>query len=84
MESRTPVLAGLALALMAGAWTLSTASDAAENERWEYTELQLDSSTSAQPALNRLGAGGWELVNVVSACQSDRYCEWWAYLKRKL
>ena len=86
MELRNTALAGLALASIACAWVLagSNPSHAAENERWEYQELKLDSDTSAQPALNRLGAGGWELVNVVAACEDGAYCQWWAYLKRRL
>jgi hypothetical protein len=86
MEMRNAVLAGLALALVACAWTLATSSSsqAAENERWEYTELQLASNASSVPAFNRLGAEGWELVNVVAACEDGAYCQWWAYLKRKL
>jgi hypothetical protein len=79
-------MTGLALALVAGGWTLamSNLSHAAQNERWEYAEIKLDADNSAMPALNKLGMNGWELVNVASACQGDHYCVWYAYLKRRL
>lgn len=56
---------------------------------WEYREVQLSTSSSSLPAMNRLGAEGWELVSVVSACPGTNVtgnptpCQWWAYFKRR-
>lgn len=50
---------------------------------WEYQEIGLSASESATPKLNQLGAAGWELVSVVSACAgSTGTCSYYAYFKR--
>ena len=55
-------------------------------QTWEYQEIQLATNQSSLPKLNSLGAQGWELVGVTSACASSPNaaldCQWWAYLKR--
>jgi hypothetical protein len=56
--------------------------------RWQYAEVRLSGKSSSprqpnDPVLNRYGADGWELVNVVAACASDSWCEWYAYFKRR-
>lgn len=61
-------------------WTASMQSPA--RATWEYQEVQLSRTESSTPLLNRLGAAGWELVAVISPCQTDQYCQYWAYLKR--
>lgn len=55
-------------------------------QTWEYQEVQLATNQSSLPKLNALGAQGWELVGVTSACASNPNvaldCQWWAYMKR--
>ena len=55
-------------------------------QTWEYQEIQLATNQSSIPKLNALGAQGWELVGVTSACASNPNvavdCQWWAYMKR--
>lgn len=61
-------------------WTASTQGQ--ERVTWEYQEVHLPRTESGMPALNRFGAEGWELVSVIAACQTDQYCQYYAYLKR--
>jgi hypothetical protein len=52
---------------------------------WEYQEVELPARVAATPHLNRMGAQGWELVGVTSACPggpSTVQCAYWAYFKR--
>lgn len=69
------------LFLAAGGVALSQANKQ-DSAQWQYLEVQL-SMSSSQPLLDRYGAEGWELVNVVSACSGGAGCEWWAYFKRR-
>ena len=77
----------VALTCLAG-WTahaqLQRSSPA--RQTWEYQEVQLSTTQSSLPKLNGLGAQGWELVGVTSACPSNPTfqadCQYWAYMKR--
>ena len=51
---------------------------------WEYREVRLGRTAPSQPGMNTLGAEGWELVSVVSACEAAAYCQWYAYFKRRM
>jgi hypothetical protein len=61
-------------------------------QNWEFMEVELSETVTATPVLNKHGAEGWELVNVVSACklnwisqtsgQATEKCSWYAYFKR--
>jgi hypothetical protein len=61
-------------------WTATPPSQA--RVAWEYQEVQLASNAPSTPLLNQLGAAGWELVSVMSACPADLACSYWAYFKR--
>lgn len=54
-----------------------------EQVQWEYNEVELSSTVSGKPTLDRFGANGWELVGVISGCPGTvSYCKYWAYFKR--
>jgi hypothetical protein len=85
MGSKFPLVIGVIASILLGAWAITARSQSAgPGSAWEYQEIQLQSNQSSMPVLNKLGSQGWELVNVVAACQADEYCQWWAYLKRRL
>ncbi len=51
---------------------------------WEHHEILLSATAPSVPTLNRYGAEGWELVNVIAACPgSTGNCQYWAYMKRR-
>lgn len=58
---------------------------------WEFAEVELSATQTATPTLNKYGAEGWELVNVVSGCITggnnttgiSTSCRWYAYFKRQ-
>lgn len=60
---------------------------------WEYKEIELDENAVATPVLNREGAQGWELINVISSCTMTSLgsnfenpkskCRYFAYFKRE-
>ena len=74
------ILAGLVLA---AGWTVTAQSQERVpiSKAWEYQEVQLSALVEATPTLNRMGAPGWELVGVTSACPETQ-CLYWAYFKR--
>lgn len=86
MRAKFPLYLGVLASALLGAWAISARSQSAgaPGTAWEYQEVQLQSNQSSIPVLNKLGSQGWELVNVVAACQADEYCQWWAYMKRRL
>ena len=59
--------------LCVAGWTAHAQLQRSNSQQtWEYQEVQLSAATVATPALNRLGAQGWELVGVtrsVSQCR---------------
>jgi hypothetical protein len=70
-------------ALFSASYAIAQSQGRPPMPTWEYQEVRLGSSSSL-PTMNRLGAEGWELVSVVSACGSQyTHCEWWAYFKRR-
>jgi hypothetical protein len=73
----------IALTCLAG-WTahaqLQRSSPA--RQTWEYKEVLLAARASSVPSLDALGAQGWELVGVTSACRGELECSYWAYMKR--
>lgn len=58
---------------------------------WKFVEVELSATQSAAPTLNKYGADGWELVNVVPGCVVSESgagvfstkCNWYAYFKRQ-
>jgi hypothetical protein len=77
----------IALMCLAG-WTAHAQlqRSSAPRQTWEYQEVELSAKEDAAPMLNRLGAQGWELVGVISACPSSPSttipCQFFAYMKR--
>ena len=71
--------------LCVAVWTAHAQLQRSNSQQtWEYQEVQLSAATVATPALNRLGAQGWELVGVTAACPNvaSGTCLYYAYLKR--
>lgn len=83
MLTKTSVLLALGFTLIVGAVTVAHPQSARTGATWEYKEAQLSANAPSGPVMNRLGAEGWELVNVVSACDSGGRSAWWAYFKRR-
>ena len=89
MATRTSVLLAAGIAVAVGWASIAQPQTARPSATWEYRELQLSASAPSTPLMNRLGAEGWELVNVVSACSGNfsgtnqGTCDWWAYFKRR-
>jgi purine-cytosine permease-like protein len=91
MSVRPAVLVAIVGSAFMGGYALVASSQSAASPRptWEYQEVQLSSTASSLAVLNKLGAQGWELVNVVAGCTDDDNtystddCRWWAYLKRR-
>jgi hypothetical protein len=86
MHKKLLAMATIAAMLTIGTWPTNAQPQAPRRAAtvWEYREVQLNSSTSATPTLNKFGAEGWELVNVVSACSGSGACGYWAYFKRSM
>jgi len=71
--------------LCVAGWTAHAQLQRSNSQQtWEYQEVQLSATSVATPALNRLGAQGWELVGVTAACPSaaSGTCLYYAYFKR--
>lgn len=89
MATRTTVLVSAGIVLAVGWAAVAHPQTARTVATWEYKEVQLSTSAPSAPVMNKLGAEGWELVNVVSACNGNysdsnqATCEWWAYFKRR-
>jgi hypothetical protein len=83
MVTRTRILLAAAFALAVGGATIAHSQPARPAATWEFREIQLSAGAPSTPLMNSLGAEGWELVNVVSACNGKSVCAWWAYFKRR-
>lgn len=95
MKKQTSIIIVLSLlfatAVIAVVAQTQTQSRAAR-EVWEYREIELDEQAIATPILNREGAQGWELINVISSCtltslgsnfeNPKSKCRYFAYFKR--
>ena len=83
MSQRIVVPMILAALVCVAGWTVNASSQerAPASQAWEYQEVQLSARVEATPTLNRMGAQGWELVGVTSACTGTQ-CTYWAYFKR--
>lgn len=80
MRRQLSVVLVVAIGACLVGWTANSRME--ERETWEYQEVQLSRTEVSTPTLNRLGAAGWELTSVISACQTDQYCQYYAYFKR--
>jgi hypothetical protein len=89
MATKTSILLAAGIVIAVGWASIAHPQTAKPAATWEYREMQLSESASSIPLMNKLGAEGWELVSVVSACNpnyagtNQARCEWWAYFKRR-